>query len=83
MQKIIKNVTVVYKDGNKKLFEAVSIVDDGVYTGSFNKKNRSKPVFVDSGFIPIDHVEKICGLSEEIDNLNIEYKIKKRRKNEK
>jgi len=74
MKHIIKNVIIHYKNGSKKIFEAISIDINGVYTGFFTFKNKNKTKFIDNGFVPIEHIDKICSLSNEIDDLIIDFK---------
>ena len=74
MQQIMKNVKIHYKNGSREIFEVVRIEKNGIYTGFLSLKKRKKTVFVDSGFIPINLIEKICSLSNRKDNLIIDFK---------
>jgi len=38
MQNIIENATIIYKNGLKKICEAISITEKGVYTGCIKKR---------------------------------------------
>ncbi len=58
MEKIIENATIVYKNGLRKIFNAISIQNKGIYIG-FIKNNNGRPVFVNHSFIPNDQIKKI------------------------
>ena len=65
MRDIIENVTIIYKDGLKKICDAISITEKGVYTG-YIKSNKDNCVdFIDSGFIPIEYIEEILFISKD------------------
>jgi len=83
MKHIIKNAIIHYRDGSRKTFEAISIELNGVYTGHFLINNEKNTVFVDSGFVPIELIEKINCLSTEKDNLIIDFKRKMKEEVEK
>jgi hypothetical protein len=54
MNKIIKNVTVLYTDNNNEHFDAIRIAENGVYIGRiFDKK------FEPFGFIPNHSIKQI------------------------
>jgi hypothetical protein len=55
---LIENATIVYKNGNKRIFEVISITEKGVYTG-FIKSSEDKDVFVNNSFIPVNQIRKI------------------------
>lgn len=83
MKQIIKNVKIHYKNGSSKIFEVVRIDKNGIYTGFLSLKKRNKIVFVDSGFIPLYLIEKICSLSTEKDDLIIDFKRNRKEEKEK
>ena len=62
MQNIIENATIVYKNGLKKICEAISITERGVYAGYIKPKNDEE--FVNHSFIPKDQIQKIMVFSE-------------------
>jgi hypothetical protein len=65
MNDIIENATIIYKDGLKKICDAISITEKGVYTG-YIKSNKDNCVdFIDSGFIPIEHIGEILFISKD------------------
>jgi hypothetical protein len=65
MNDIIENATIIYKDGLKKIFDAISITEKGVYTG-YIKSNKDDYIdFIDSGFIPIEYIEEILFISKD------------------
>jgi len=73
MKNLIENATIIYKNGNKKIFEAISISKKGVYTGFIKNSDENKHVFVNNSFIPLDQIENIfvCNKKGKLDLLNI------------
>ena len=71
MNDLIENVTIVYKNGFRRLCEVISITENGVYTG-FIKSSSKKDVFVNNSFIPNDQIRKIIILKRDgkIKNIN-------------
>lgn len=59
MESIIKNGTIIFKNGLKKSFEVISLTKTGVFTGYFQQSNKNHKEFIDQGFIPKDQIEKI------------------------
>ena len=80
MEKITKNVTILFKNGTKEFFNAVSIHKTGLYVG-FMKINNKHSKFIDNRFIPNSHIKKIIVRKNEknfeIDLKNIEEDIGK------
>ena len=83
MQDIFEDATIIYKNGLRKVFDAISITSKGVYTGYVNSKNESEEKFVNNTFIPRNKIKKIMifnedGKSKDIvfKNLYLEEKIK-------
>lgn len=72
MQDIIENATIIYKDGLKKIYEAISITKKGVYTGYIKPKNKKGEEFVNHSFIPRDQIQKIMFLNEHGKSKNID-----------
>jgi len=72
MQNIIENATIVYKNGLKKICEAISITERGVYTGYIKPKNDEE--FVNHSFIPKDQIQNIMFFSENGKLKDIEIK---------
>ena len=72
MQNIIENATIVYKNGLKKICEAISITERGVYAGYIKPKNDEE--FVNHSFIPKDQIQKIMVFSENGKLKDIEIK---------
>ena len=62
MEKIIENATIIHKNGLRKIFNAISIQNKGIYIG-FIKNNNGRPVFVNHSFIPNDRIKKIVFLN--------------------
>ena len=67
MDKILKNATIIYTDGSKENYEAISINSKGIYTGnieSYSEKNSELKIF-DHRFIPFNNVKKIIYINDE------------------
>ena len=43
MVKIIENATIIFKNGSKEFFDAISITENGIYTGHIGLKNNKFP----------------------------------------
>ena len=59
MKDILENVTIIYKNGLREIFNAISIVNRGVYTGQIKKINNNDIEFVNHSFIPKDQIDRI------------------------
>ena len=59
MNQVIENATIIYKNGLKKIYDAISITDKGVYTGEIKNKDKNNMEFVNHSYIPIDQIKKI------------------------
>lgn len=58
MEKIIENATIYYKSGSKEIYDAISIVEKGVYTGEIKSIEKDEK-FIQKKFVPIDQIQKI------------------------
>jgi hypothetical protein len=76
MEDIIENATIIYKNGLKKSYDAISITDKGVYAGHI--KNKDGMEFVNHSFIPIDQIKKISFFDSN-ENKDIDFETLKRR----
>ena len=65
MKDIIENVTILYKNGAKQIYDAIHITKKGVYTGRIITTNEEGDVFEDHGFIPRYQIQRITIYSEE------------------
>ncbi len=74
MQNIIENATIIYKNGLKKICEAISITEKGVYAGYIKPKNKKDEEFVNHSFIPKDQIQKIMFFNENGKSKDIEIK---------
>ena len=74
MNDLIENATIIYKNGLKKICDAISITEKGVYTGFIKSSNENKEKFVNNSFIPLDQIKKIMIFNEngKLKNLNFE-----------
>jgi hypothetical protein len=72
MKNIIENATIIYKNGLKKIFDAISISDKGVFTG-YIKSNSEIEKFVCYSYIPKDQIEKIMVLNENNQSNDIDF----------
>lgn len=65
MKDIIEDVTILYRDGSKKLYEAISVKKHGIYTGYIKHSNGIKNKFVNQIFIPKIKIKKITICKED------------------
>lgn len=59
MEKIIENATIVYKNGLRKIVDALSITQNGIYIGRIDPKKEKNEKFVNHSFIPKNQIQKI------------------------
>lgn len=71
MEKLIKNATIIYKNGFKKFCDAISITEKGVYTGHLKSSNNME--FINSNFIPMDQIKKIFVFNENGKQKNLDF----------
>jgi hypothetical protein len=64
MKNIIENATIIYKNGLKKIFDAISISKKGIYIGRIRLNHLSLNEFVNYSFIPRNQIKKIMFLNE-------------------
>ena len=64
MQNIIENATITFKNGLKKVVDAISITKNGVYTGKIKFNHSQINEFINSSFIPRDQIKKINFLNK-------------------
>jgi hypothetical protein len=57
--RIYHNAIITYDDGRKGLFDAISITDKGVYTGTIRLGKGQSEEFIDDGLISKDHIKQI------------------------
>ena len=68
MIEIIENVAIVFKDGDKKFFDAVQVTNGGVSTGFIKNVNKLKINIVDNLNIQIKEKKITCKEKEFIEN---------------
>ena len=75
MEKIIENATIIYKSGKKEFYNAITVKENGIYTGDIK--------FINQSYVPINLIQKIIFLNQNgksknllIKNVNREEKIK-------
>lgn len=70
MQEIMENATIIYKNGLREIFDAISIANKGVYTGQI-RRNDKEIEFINHSYIPNDQIERILifnnGTAKDID----------------
>ena len=74
MRDIIENVIIVYKGGFKRIFDAISITENGIFTGYLKSKHTSGEEFINQMFIPRDRIQKIMITNPKHNVKNIEFK---------
>jgi hypothetical protein len=72
MKNIRKNVTIIFKNGSREIFDAISIQKTGIYVGHIKSTNKVNE-FIDNRFIPRSHVKKIF-VSKSNKFFEIDYK---------
>jgi hypothetical protein len=66
MQKIIQNATVEYHDGIKETFDALQVVERGVFIGRMRQEDEtSTSEFFIYGFIPRTSIRQITNRDKE------------------
>ena len=63
MKNIIEDATIIYKTGFKEIYDAIYIIDSGVYTGEIKSIDKNIE-FIQKKFIPKDQIEKIVFLNK-------------------
>jgi hypothetical protein len=53
------NVTIIFKNGEKKFCDVVTIIDKGVYIGELKSIVEDKLNIINHGYIPKDQIHKI------------------------
>ena len=79
MQNIIENATIIQKNGGKKIYDAIQIMANGVYTGVFRSEKNHQSIFVHHSFIPKDQIQKIVFFDGSGKLIDIDFKKMKRR----
>ena len=74
---IIENVSIRFKNGEKRMFEAISIRKKGVLTGSLKSVDGEHIRFVNHRFIPNDQILKIIFMNEDYKSKSITYEKNK------
>lgn len=65
IESIIKNVTIIQKNGEKQLHDAILVTDKGIYTGSINRHKQGAQIFEEYGFIPRSQIERITAYNKQ------------------
>ena len=64
MKKIYENVTVYFKNGERKYYKATSFRKKGICTGIIENNPDKEVIFIEHGYIPLNQIEKITYLLE-------------------
>ena len=62
MEKIIENVTVIFKNGKREYYDAISIGENGIFTGDIK--------FINHGFLPKNKIHKLIFLDNDGKSIN-------------
>jgi hypothetical protein len=73
MQNIIENATIYYKNGFKEIYDAISIIDKGVYTGKIKSIDTNGGGFIHHKFIPKVQIQKIIFLNKNGKSKDIDF----------
>ena len=73
MNKIVENVTIYLKNGEREFYKAISLRKKGVCTGIIVNNSDSDFRFIEQEFIPHYQIQKIIFSDEngELKNINI------------
>jgi hypothetical protein len=71
MKNIIENATIIYKNGLRKIVDALSITKKGIYIGKIKLNNDSKDEFFNYSFIPRNQIKKINFLNERGESIDV------------
>ena len=74
MEKIIENATIVYKNGLRKIVDALSITQNGIYVGRIDSEKEKNEKFVNHSFIPKNQIQKIQFLDSKNKLQDIDFK---------
>jgi hypothetical protein len=83
MKNIIENATIIYKNGLRKIVDALSITKKGIYIGKIKLNHNSKDEFLNYSFIPINQIKKINFLNERGESIDVFLEKCDREENEK
>jgi hypothetical protein len=72
MQEIMENATIIYKNGLREIFDAISIANKGVYTGQIRQNNKEIG-FINHSYVPNDQIEKILVFNANGESKNINF----------
>ncbi|MFE3845529.1 hypothetical protein ACFL1L_01540 [Thermoplasmatota archaeon] len=70
MEKILENVTIYFKNGERECYCAISFRKKGICTGFITNDTDNNLKFIEQGYIPLDQIDKIT-YSTEDDELKI------------
>jgi hypothetical protein len=74
MDNIFENTTIIYKNGIKKRYNAISLTNQGIYIGEIQLKEGKNEFFANHTFIPYDQIEKIKFYDENGNYKDIDFK---------
>jgi hypothetical protein len=74
MKNIIKNATIVYKNGIKKICDTISITEMGIYVGRLESKKEVNQNFVNYVFIPKNQIQKVIFFDKDGNSKAIDFK---------
>ena len=67
MEKIIENATIIYNNGKKEFYNAITVKENGIYTGDIK--------FINHSYIPKNQIQKIIFFNRNGKQKNIELKV--------
>ena len=70
MEKIIENATIIYKNGKKEFYNAISVKENGIFIGDIK--------FINHGYIPNNKIQKLIFLNRDGKSINFDLKKVKR-----
>ena len=70
MEKLIENATIIYKNGKKEFYNAISVKENGIFIGDIK--------FINHGYIPNNKIRKLIFLNRNGKSINFDLKKVKR-----
>lgn len=71
---IYKNAIITFSNGEKEIFDAISITNKGIYTGIFILNNNNCEKFIDDGLISKENIISIIVIDKNGKSQNINFR---------
>jgi hypothetical protein len=74
MNKIVENVTIDFKNGERECFNAILLRKKGVCTGNIVNNFDNEIKFIEQNYIPLNQIEKITFLLDNDELKTLDFK---------